>query len=80
MDLPNTKRKLIDRIEATADELLLNELLEVLVQHDAATHLSEDQTSKLRARIDKVEEGRAIYTNAKEEALKIKQNLNEIRS
>ena len=78
MNLLETKRKLIDTIEATSDETLLVELMDVLQHHDNIVRLTEEQNTMLKERINRVEEGRATYYNAREEADKIKKNLNEL--
>ncbi len=78
MNLLETKRKLIDTIEATRDETLLVELMDVLQHHDATVSLTEEQNTILKERINRVEEGRATYYNAREEAEKIKKNLSEL--
>ncbi len=78
MDLLQTKRKLIDTIQATRDETLLVELMDVVEHHDVVVNLSDEQRAILSERINRVEEGNATYYNAREEAEKIKKKLNEL--
>ncbi len=78
MDLLETKRKLIDTIQATRDETLLVELMDVLEHHDVVVSLTAEQMTMLKERINRVEEGRVTYYNAREEAEKIKKKLDEL--
>lgn len=78
MDLLKTKRKLIDTIQSTSDETLLVELMDVVEHHDVPVYLTDEQKAILTERINRVEEGKATYYNAREEAAKIKKKLNEL--
>jgi 3-phenylpropionate/cinnamic acid dioxygenase small subunit len=77
MDLIKTKRKLIEAIESTEDENLLMELLDRVEQRDIIS-LSNEQKAILQERIMRVEEGKATYSNAHDEADKIKKKLDEL--
>ena len=78
MDLPLIKKKLIERIEASNDEVLIIELLDMVQQHNMVTNLSTEQRQTLSDRINRVEEGNVAYLNAREEAEKLKKKLNDL--
>lgn len=75
MSLLQQKKKLLAKIESINDDLLIAELMGIIESHNAAKEFSASQKSLLQERISKVEEGEAFYTNAKEEAEKIKKKL-----
>jgi hypothetical protein len=75
MGLLRHKKKLLKRIETSNDEVLIAELLGVIERHDVVIELSNEQKSKLKERIQMVEEGKAVYYNARETAQKIKDKL-----
>ena len=78
MNLPLIKKKLIEKIQSSNDEILIVELLDMVEQHNVVAGLSAEQRSALSERISRVEEGNAVYLNAKEEAEKLRKKLNGI--
>lgn len=68
MNLPLIKQKLIEKIQSTNDEVLIVELFDMVEQHDIVVPLSQAQNHILKERIKKVEEGKGVFYNAKEEA------------
>ncbi|GDX51770.1 hypothetical protein LBMAG27_08170 [Bacteroidota bacterium] len=78
MDLPLIKKKLIEKIQSSNDEILIVELLDMVEQHNVVAGLSAEQRQALSERISRVEEGNAVYLNAKEEAEKLRKKLNDL--
>ena len=76
MDLPLIKKKLIEKIQSSNNEVLIVELLDMVEQQNVVAGLSAEQQKAISDRISRVEEGNAVYLNAKEEAEKLKSKLN----